>query len=182
MPASAHIKNTALHGLHRACDWCGERFEPRIRAGPNADRFCEPAHRYAWWNQQKRKTNPPTAATETAGGKEEVKAYRSTKLLKYVYLRRAGSRLAFTRDEIDIARQRARKLEDEARAALRAGPFITFEQTCRALGYRSRESVYHLIRTGSLPLPVVLCVTPRRVGWRTADVCRLLEQRQKVNP
>jgi predicted DNA-binding transcriptional regulator AlpA len=170
---------TALHGSCAVCDWCGERFEPRIRAGPNADRFCQPAHRYAWWNR-KRKTNPPAVGSDAAGDKkeEEVKAYRSTKLLRYVYLKRRGERLAFTLDEVTIARQRARKLETAAQAALRAGPFITFEETARVLGYRSRESVYHLVRRGFLPPPVVLSVTPRRVGWQTADVCRLLEQRQ----
>jgi predicted DNA-binding transcriptional regulator AlpA len=157
-----------------ACRLCGR---PLARRRP-WQAFCDAVCRYAFHNRQ-RKQSPPSAATGAGRDrdKEEVKAYRNTKLLKYVYLKRRGERLAFTRDEINVARQRAKKLEAEAQAALKQAPFVTFDETCRALGYRSRESVYHLVRQGFLPPPVVLSVTPRRVGWRSRDVAKWLRQR-----
>jgi hypothetical protein len=49
---------TAAHGSLTVCAWCGVMFLPRIKQGPNKNRFCRPAHKDAWWNRQK-KGNPP---------------------------------------------------------------------------------------------------------------------------
>lgn len=50
----------ASHDSRVACDWCGALFLPRIRRGPNKDRFCQPSHKDAWWNLRKKGTPPAT--------------------------------------------------------------------------------------------------------------------------
>ncbi len=56
MPGSTLTDYTALHGSLAVCEWCGSAFEPRIRAGPNRDRFCQPSHKDHWWNRRRRES------------------------------------------------------------------------------------------------------------------------------
>ncbi len=69
MPGSTFTEYTALHGSCAVCEWCGSTFEPRIRAGPNRDRFCQASHKDRWWNRRRRE-NPPAVAADTAGHTE----------------------------------------------------------------------------------------------------------------
>ncbi len=71
MLGSTFTEYTALHGSYTVCDWCGTAFEPRIRAGPNRDRFCQPSHKDRWWNRRRRE-DPPALAADAAGDEKEV--------------------------------------------------------------------------------------------------------------
>lgn len=63
---------TAPHGSLTVCAWCKTPFAPRILNGPNADRFCKTICKDAWWNEERRKQNPPTAATGAVGGMVQI--------------------------------------------------------------------------------------------------------------
>ena len=66
---------TALHGSPVPCAWCGAGHTPRIKTGPNADRFCTSACKDKFWNARRRagaeKISPPPAATGTMGWIEQ---------------------------------------------------------------------------------------------------------------
>ena len=68
---------TALHGSLATCDRCGNKFEPRIRSGPNKDRFCQTSCHDEWWNDFRRR-NPPTVLGTGAAGEVEEKTDAST--------------------------------------------------------------------------------------------------------
>jgi predicted DNA-binding transcriptional regulator AlpA len=47
---------------------------------------------------------------------------------------------------------------------------MTLAEVQRALGYRSRDSVYRVVRAGKLPEPIRLTSSTAHPRWRVADV------------
>ncbi len=67
------VIHTALHGSHEAsqryCDECQAAFTPRIKDGPNADRFCNSRCKDKWHNVRRRAPlRSPPGRQPMAGG------------------------------------------------------------------------------------------------------------------
>jgi hypothetical protein len=60
---------TAPHGSYVRCEYCGTAFEPRIKNGPNADRFCCVRHKDAFHNERRSSgvQDPSPLAAQQAG-------------------------------------------------------------------------------------------------------------------
>jgi predicted DNA-binding transcriptional regulator AlpA len=172
-------ENTIPH--HSYCDWCGILFTPRVVAGPKRGRFCTRKHKDHWWNRR-RKTNPPSVAADSAGDDQEQRnSNRSMPSDRYIILTHRGSLVALTPEQLGEGQRLARQLDAAAQRELQAGePYLDIRQVVEYAGI-SRAWVYYLMSYNSFPRPVLLSLRPRRrVGWRSTEVRRWLEQRARA--
>jgi prophage regulatory protein len=159
MHESARPVYTALHGSLAVCFYCGKHFTPRIRSGPNADRFCEPRHKDAWHNERRAKERPLTASERS--------------LIVIVH---RGVVLALTPETYAEARRLGREITASQPPAAANG-YLSISEVTERVGY-CRASVYSLMDRGRFPRPVVLSAPgkPRKVRWRETDVAKWLER------
>ena len=64
------------------CEQCGSVFEPRIKNGPNADKFCNHHCRDQWHNRRKLKNPPPVAAGTGSDQTQAVSAIHCIKPIR----------------------------------------------------------------------------------------------------
>ncbi|AHJ68663.1 helix-turn-helix transcriptional regulator [Granulibacter bethesdensis] len=53
-------------------------------------------------------------------------------------------------------------------------PLLTIEDVLRLTGYRSRSSIYRLMRQGIMPCPIV--IGGGRVRWRSGEIHQWLQR------
>lgn len=165
LPQSLGEENTVLHDSLMPCAYCGKPFTPRVRSGPNASRFCQPEHKDAWHNRQRRANgNPPAAAT-----------YQVTVTVPY-----RGQILVLDRATFDEAARRGQELAAACPVDVDTG-YLDVWEVIAAVGY-CRSGIYALINRGQFPAPTVLSAPgrQRKVAWRAAGVADWLRRRSKT--